>query len=426
MNPLRAAWCRTYQAAFRLVLPVLPYREPTILHGVEEVPAALAKEGVRSVLLVTDPGIARLGLTKGLEQALSRAGVDCAVFDKTVANPTVANVEEALGIYHNASCEAIIGFGGGSAMDCAKAVGARVAQPAKTVGSMRGLLRVHRKLPTLIAVPTTAGTGSEVTLAAVITDEKTRYKYPINDFFLIPSYAVHDWRLTQGLPATITGQTGMDALTHAVEAFIGRSTTPHTRQMALDATCLIHDNLLDAYRNGHDGRARANMLTAAYEAGIAFTQSYVGYVHAIAHSLGGRYGVPHGLANAVILPHVLRAYGESAVPRLAILARHARICPSETPDAEAARRFVIWVDEMNERLGIPRHLDGIRTADVPEMAAHADAEANPLYPVPVLWDRTQLEDMYRIVAGGRFADESTPGPTDGASTGQTTTQGGQQ
>ena len=311
-------------------------------------------------------------------------------------------------------------------MDCAKAVGARVAQPAKTVGSMRGLLRVHRGLPTLVAVPTTAGTGSEVTLAAVITDEKTRYKYPINDFFLIPSYAVHDWRLTQGLPAAITGQTGMDALTHAVEAFIGRSTTAHTRQMALDATRLIHDNLLDAYRNGSDGQARADMLTAAYEAGIAFTQSYVGYVHAIAHSLGGRYGIPHGLANAVILPHVLRAYGESAVPRLAVLARHAGICPSETPDAEAARRFVIWVDEMNGQLGIPRHLDGIRAADVPEMAAHADAEANPLYPVPRLWDRAQLEDMYRIVAGGRFADEPSPTQADGASAGRVTTQRSQQ
>lgn len=426
MNPLRTAWCRTYQAAFRLVLPVLPYREPTILHGVEEVPAALAKEGARSVLLVTDPGIARLGLTKGLEQALSRAGIDCAVFDGTVANPTVANVEEALGIYHDARCEAIIGFGGGSAMDCAKAVGARVAQPAKTVGSMRGLLRVHRGLPTLVAVPTTAGTGSEVTLAAVITDEKTRYKYPINDFFLIPSYAVHDWRLTQGLPAAITGQTGMDALTHAVEAFIGRSTTAHTRQMALDATRLIHDNLLDAYRNGSDGQARTNMLTAAYEAGIAFTQSYVGYVHAIAHSLGGRYGIPHGLANAVILPHVLRAYGESAAPRLAVLARHMGICPSETPDAKAARRFVIWVNEMNGQLGIPRHLDGIRAADVPEMAAHADAEANPLYPVPRLWDRAQLEDMYRIVAGGRFADEPSPTRADGASAGRVTTQRSQQ
>ena len=281
---------------------------------------------------------------------------------------------------------------------------------------MRGLLRVHRRLPLLIAVPTTAGTGSEVTLAAVITDEKTHYKYPINDFALIPSIAVHDWRLTAGLPVSITGQTGMDALTHAVEAFIGRSTTRHTREMALDAVRLIHDNLLAAYENGRDEAARRNMLTASYEAGIAFTQSYVGYVHAIAHSLGGRYGIPHGLANAIILPHALRAYGDAAAPKLAILARHVDIAAADEPDGTAAAAFIEWVDAMNARLGIPRHLDGIRAADLEVMAAHADAEANPLYPVPVLWDRTALEHMYRVVAGGRFADEpdacqTTPSPT---------------
>lgn len=405
MNPLRKAWCRTYQAAFRIALPVLPYREPTILDSVEAVPAELSSRGVKSVLLVTDPGIARIGLTHGLEDALARAGIAYTVYSETVANPTVANVEAALALYRANGCQAIIGFGGGSSMDCAKAVGARAAQPRKSVGSMRGLLRVHRRLPLLIAVPTTAGTGSEVTLAAVITDEKTHYKYPINDFALIPSVTVHDWRLTVGLPASITGQTGMDALTHAVEAFIGRSTTRHTREMALDAVRLIHDNLLAAYENGRDEAARRNMLTASYEAGIAFTQSYVGYVHAIAHSLGGRYGIPHGLANAVILPHALRAYGDAAAPKLAILARHVDIAAADEPDGTAAAAFIEWVDAMNARLGIPRHLDGIRAADLEVMAAHADAEANPLYPVPVLWDRTALEHMYRVVAGGRFADE---------------------
>ena len=405
MNPLRKAWCRTFQTAFRIALPVLPYREPQILNSVEAIPAALAEKGIDSVLLVTDPGIARVGLTHGLEDALERAGISCAIFSGTVANPTIENVEHALSLYRANSCQAIIGFGGGSSMDCAKAVGARVARPGKTIGDMRGLLRVHHRLPLLIAVPTTAGTGSEVTLAAVITDEKTRYKYPINDFFLIPSIAVHDWHLTAGLPASLTGQTGMDALTHAVEAFIGRSTTAHTREMALDAVRLIHDNLLEAFEDGNSEAARRNMLTASYEAGIAFTQSYVGYVHAIAHSLGGMYGIPHGLANAVILPHVLRAYGDAAAPKLAILARHAGIASTSTSDHDASRAFIRWIEDMNGKLGIPKHLDGIRAEDLEAMAAHADAEANPLYPVPVLWDRADLEHMYRIVAGGRFADE---------------------
>lgn len=399
MRLARRAWCRAYQTAFRIALPVLPYFEPQVADTVEKVPELLAKHGVTTALLVTDPGVARLGLTHGLEDALAAAGIACEVYDGTVANPTIANVEQAAAIYRERDCGAIIGFGGGSAMDCAKGVGARIAQPAKPIQKMRGLLRVHRALPPLVAVPTTAGTGSEVTLAAVITDEKSHYKYPINDFALIPRYAVHDWRLTRGLPPAITGQTGMDALTHAVEAYIGRSTTRHTRRMATEAVRLVHDNLLDAYRNGGDERARTAMMEAAYKAGVAFTQSYVGYVHAIAHSLGGQYGTPHGLANAVILPHVLRAYGDAAAPRLAELARAAGVCAQTEPDALAAEAFIAWVECMNEALGIPCHLRCIREEDIPLMAAHADAEANPLYPVPALWDKDQLERMYHVVAG---------------------------
>ena len=231
MHLARRAWCRTYQTVFRIALPVLPYTEPRILEHAEEVPAVLQKRSIHHVLIVTDPGIARLGLTAPLETALASKGISAAVYAETCANPTVSNVEEAASLYRESACQAIIGFGGGSAMDCAKGVGARIAQPKKPINKMRGLLRIHRRLPLLIAVPTTAGTGSEVTLAAVITDDETHYKYPINDFVLIPRFAVHDPEFTRGLPASITGQTGMDALTHAVEAFIGRSTTPYTRKM---------------------------------------------------------------------------------------------------------------------------------------------------------------------------------------------------
>ena len=286
MHLARRAWCRTYQTVFRIALPILPYTEPRILEHAEDVPAVLQKRSIQKVLIVTDPGIARLGLTASLERALTAQGVGVAVYAETRANPTVSNVEEAASLYRESACQAIIGFGGGSAMDCAKGVGARIAQPNKPINKMRGLLRIHRRLPLLIAVPTTAGTGSEVTLAAVITDDETHYKYPINDFVLIPRFAVHDPEFTRGLPASITGQTGMDALTHAVEAFIGRSTTPYTRKMARQAVQLIHDNLLEAYEHGDDMRARRNMLSAAYKAGVAFTRSYVGYVHAIAHSSG--------------------------------------------------------------------------------------------------------------------------------------------
>ena len=263
MHLARRAWCRTYQTVFRIALPILPYTEPRILEHAEDVPAVLQKRSIQRVLIVTDPGIARLGLTAPLETALASKGIGVTVYAETRANPTVSNVEEAASLYRESACQAIIGFGGGSAMDCAKGVGARIAQPNKPINKMRGLLRVHRLLPLLIAVPTTAGTGSEVTLAAVITDDETHYKYPINDFVLIPRFAVHDPEFTRGLPASITGQTGMDALTHAVEAFIGRSTTPYTRKMARQAVQLIHDNLLEAYEYGDDMRARRNMLSAA-------------------------------------------------------------------------------------------------------------------------------------------------------------------
>ncbi len=405
MHMVRRVWCRAYQTVFRIALPVLPYTEPHILKHAEDVAPVLQECGVQSVLIVTDPGIARLGLTSSLEAALAQAGIDCTVYANTQANPTVSNVEEAAVLYRENGCRAIVGFGGGSAMDCAKGVGARIAQPRKPINKMRGLLRVHRRLPLLIAVPTTAGTGSEVTLAAVITDDKTHYKYPINDFVLIPRYAVHDPRLTCGLPASITGQTGMDALTHAVEAYIGRSTNTYTREAAKRAVRLIHDNLLEAYENGQNIEARANMLEAAYQAGIAFTRSYVGYVHGIAHSLGGRYGISHGLANAVILPHMLRAYGPVAERKLAELARDAGIAPATANDQTGAQAFIEWVDDMNARLGIPRYLDGINAVDVPAMAAHAAAESNPLYPVAKLMDAEELARMYRVVAGGHFADE---------------------
>ena len=407
MNPLRKAYCRVFQTAFRIALPVLPYFEPETMQSTDEVPALLQGKGVSSVLLVTDQGLKGLGLTSRLEEALAEAGIACAVYADVVPNPTVANVEAALALYKQQDCAAIIGFGGGSPMDCAKGVAARVARPGKQLGQLRGLLHVHARTPLLIAVPTTAGTGSEVTLAAVITDGEKHHKYVINDFALIPNYAVHDYRLTVGLPPQVTSTTGMDALTHAVEAYIGRSTNAFTRDCAEQAVRLINENLRAAYEDGANSEARANMLRAAYLAGNAFTRSYVGYVHGIAHSLGGQYGTPHGLANAVALPHVLRAYGQACYPKLARLARAGGVVPATmSNDAAAAQRFICWIDEMNGAMGIPRHLDCIKPEDVPTMAAHADSESNPLYPVPVLWDAEELGRLYGVIGGWDAGEEA--------------------
>ena len=397
VNVLKKTYCRVFQTAFRVALPVLPYREPKPLGSVAEVGGVLKGHGSSKALIVTDPTVEGLGLIEGIKRSLVDAGLSYSVFAGVVANPTIACVEAARAQYVEEDCDALIAVGGGSSMDCAKVCGARVVRPDEPISKMRGILKVHHRLPPFIAVPTTAGTGSETTLAAVITDGETHYKYPINDFCLIPHYAVLDWRMTEKLPASVTATTGMDALVHAVEAYIGRSTTRQTRSCAELAVRLIEKYLLRAYENGEDAAARKGMLRAAYSAGLAFTKSYVGYVHGVAHSLGGQYGTPHGLANAVLLTYFLDEYGESCEHRLAKLARNSGVVERGLSDAETSRAFIAWVRKMNRALGIPEKIEGIREEDIPVMAAHADRESNPLYPVPKLMDAKELERMYRKV-----------------------------
>lgn len=397
MNPIEKAFCRTYQSVFKLALPVMPYREPVILESVNWIIGALRKKHIHSVLLVTDAHIRKLGLTEPLEKRLKREKIMVSVYDEVKPNPTVGQIEEARKLYIRGNCKAIIAFGGGSSMDCAKIVGARIKRPRLQVKDMEGILKILLPTPLLIAVPTTAGTGSEATLAAVITDEKEHYKYPINDFCLIPDYAVLDPKVTKNLPADITATTGMDALTHAVEAFIGNTTNKLTRRMSVEAVCLIHKYLYRAYTNGKDMKARAAMLRAAYCAGVAFTRSYVGYVHGIAHSLGGRYGVAHGLANAVILPYFLEEYGSKIDVKLAVLARKSGIAGDYVSDRTAARAFIDWVWEMNAKMNIPTYIEQIKTEDIPAMAKRAAHESNPLYPVPRLMNAKELEKMYRRI-----------------------------
>lgn len=399
MNPIKAIYCRSVQAVLRAALPVLPYREPQVFHSCGELSTVFQKENIRRVLIVTDSGIVRSGIAAQLEAVLDEDDISYAVYDQTRPNPTVVNVEQALSLYRRYRCQALIAIGGGSSMDCAKAVGARLARPGTPLGKLKGTLRILRPLPTLIAIPTTAGTGSETTLAAVITDTQAQHKYVMNDFVLIPKYAVLDARLTLSLPPHLTATTGMDALTHAVEAYIGRSTTRQTRQEALEATRLVFANVERAYRNGKDYEARSNMLTAAYRAGIAFSRSYVGYVHAVAHSLGGQYNIPHGLANAVLLPYVLESYGSCIHRKLHDLAVAAGIASPQEEDAGAAAKFIRAIRQLNVRMGIPETLEGIRPEDIPVMAAHAEKEANPLYPVPRLMTRDELTFFYEQVAG---------------------------
>ena len=396
MKLCKKLFYRTFQKVMYFSIPLLPYREPILLNGNDDIIDVLKKSNTSNVMLVTGKRIRGHGLTAKLEEKLCKNHIKCTIFDETLQNPTSSNVEDARTMYLNNHCEAIIAFGGGSVMDCAKALGARIAKPRKSLKKMQGLIKVCKKLPLLIAIPTTAGSGSETTVAAVITDSKTHHKYVISDFCLIPKYAVISPEVTVNLPQQITSTTGMDALTHAVEAYIGCSRTNKTKKAAEEAVKLIFDNLETAYFDGNNLEARKNMLHASYLAGLAFTKSYVGYVHAVAHTLGGKYGVAHGLANAILLPKVLRAYDKHAIQRLAELAKAVNLVSQNVKDEEAANIFIIHIEEMNKKMNIPSRFDCIDINDIPMMAKLAAKEANPLYPVPVLWDREELEQIYKM------------------------------
>ena len=395
------SYCRAYQGVFRVATKFLDWSEPELIKGagsVKKLAEVVKKNGHDSVLVVTDKGLMNLHLLDGMFEELEKTGVRYTVYDGVQPNPTIPNIEEAKKLYEQNGCKAIIAFGGGSSMDCAKAAGARVVRPNKSVRQMRGTFGVMKKLPTLYAVPTTAGTGSESTITAIVSDPETHEKYGIHDPNLRPAYAVLDAELTVGLPPHITSTTGMDALTHAVEAYIGQSNTAKTAEEARIATRMIFDNLETAYRDGKNIEARENMLEASYHAGIAFRQAYVGYIHAIAHNFGGMYGTPHGLANAVIMPYVLDWYGDSAHKRLAELADVGGIVTTEKTDAEKAALIIRKIREMNRDMNIPEHLE-VKEKDVETIAERAMYEGNPLYPVPRIMNKAQCIMLIRKIGG---------------------------
>ncbi len=399
MNIFYKGYCRIYQFVFKLALPFLPYKKPYILDKEEEIIPVLNNLNIKSVLVVTDKGIEKAGLLKQLTDVLEKGSINFVIYSDTVPNPTIKNVEEAYKVYLDNNLEGIITIGGGSSIDLAKVVGARVVRPNKPVEKMKGLLKINKKLPLLIAIPTTAGTGSEVTVTAVISNQETHHKYPINDFCLIPRYAVLDYTNTIGLPSFITATTGMDALTHAIEAYIGRTRTKETKTMSLEATKLIVENIKECYVNPTNQEARKKMLYASHYAGISFTKAYVGYVHAIAHTLGGKYNVPHGLANAVILPIMLEVYGKKIYKKMKKLAVYANLADENDSREVASKKLIDWIYQTNKEMHIPQNIEEIEENDLEELTNFALKEANPFYPVPKLLGKKELKEIYLKVKG---------------------------
>ena len=397
MNAFYKLYCRAFQAVMRIAYPFLPYRDPKILNDVSEIADELKSHGKLKVLIVTGKTVHSLGKTDKLKACLAKNGIEYAVFDSTVANPTTETVRAAYALYKDEGCDALIGFGGGSPIDCAKAVGAMAARPGLPLAKMQGVLKIRRRIPYLVAAPTTSGTGSEVTPTSVISDSESDRKFTVNDFVLIPSAALIDPENTLTVPPHLSATTGMDALTHAIEAYIGWTRIKSADADAVRAVKLIFENLETVYKNGENREARKNMMLASYLAGKAFSRKYVGYVHAVAHSVGGRYNVPHGLANAVLLPYVLKSYGKSAHKKLSYLATEVGVAEKGDRRDVAAEKFIDAIKEMNSRMNIPTFFEEILAEDIKEMARHAAKEANPLYPVPRLMNASELEKIYYSV-----------------------------
>ncbi len=403
MNVLRRAYCRVYQKIIFVVQNLISFPIPETLEGSGAlllVASKLKQEGKTHPLIIATPSMERNGYLAKLKESLEESGMLCEIFTKIEPNPPFPLIEEAYTLFDAKECDCLIALGGGSTLDTAKAVGAKATNPKKSLAKFKGVLKVRKKIPYLVAIPTTAGSGSEATVAAVVVNPENHDKFSISDPRLIPSLAVLDADLLATLPSKLIAYTGMDALTHALESYLGKAGTSLSERTALEAMELIRDNLLSFYNDPSLSSSRQGMQKAAFLAGVSFTRGYVGYVHALAHALGGLYGVAHGYANAVLLPHVLTAYGKSAEKKLAKAASFLKLAPDQSSQKEQAYALIAWVKELNKKMDIPEKFTNlILDENLDELALHADKEANPLYPVPKEMDKNELKKILLEVKG---------------------------
>lgn len=382
-----------------LVTRLLPFPQPTLMVGPgssARLGESIAGMGHTKILIVTDAVIVKLGLLRALTGALDAGGVNYVIFDKITPDAPIPLIEEGLEFFKEQGCDALVAFGGGSSMDAAKVIAVAANNP-KPLRELAGYFKGRHSPVPIYAVPTTAGTGSEVTVAAVVSDPERQRKLVIMDLRVVPRMAALDPELMTGLPPAITAATGIDALTHAVESFIGHWTTPYTEGMSLSAVGMIFENLPVAYEDGKNIQAREKMALASTYAGLAFTRANVGYVHAIAHQFGAVYHTPHGLANAIMLPHVLEYSASAVIPQLAQLALRARLGEEGEDEDTLALKFLDGVRALNHRLGIPTTLEALREQDIPALAAAACKEALIGYPVPRYMDQATCEAIIRKV-----------------------------
>ncbi|MEJ8554222.1 iron-containing alcohol dehydrogenase [Tepidibacter sp. Z1-5] len=352
---------------------------------------------LKKVLIVTDSVLLGLGLLDGLKKSLEESNVEYVIYDGVKPDPTFTIVEDGISMIKKQGCDGVIAFGGGSAIDAAKVMSVAYTNQCSPA-QLKGMLKVKKKGLPFFAVPTTAGTGSEATLVAVISDPVTHQKVTVIDPKVIPQVAVLDPELTTGLPAHITSTTAMDALTHAIEAFISEYATEETMQYSRVSIKMIYSNLVHSYNNPTDLDARSALLEASYYAGLAFSKAFIGYVHAFSHNIGGAFGIPHGLANAVILPHVIEFSKPNCIDKLAELAILVGLGSKKEKPEVLADKFVQSIFDLNRNLNIPERLDKFKMKDIKKIREAGFKECHGTYPVPRYLTAKQADELLSKVA----------------------------
>ena len=392
---------RVRQAIFSPIQKTQLYMQPRMIkgeHALLDLVDVLKEKHLTHYMIVTTPGFIKRGTLQSFFEALTQNDIQYSIFHDVKPDPEISDVEKLKEMFIKDGCQALIAIGGGSAIDCSKAALACVQMKNLDVKIVLHTGRVSKQLPLLIAVPTTAGTGSEVTAGAVITDPIKKRKYALSHLFLIPKYAVLDSSLLTSLPAKMTAYSGMDALTHAIEAYINCFNNRKTNEYALCAIKSIFQYLVPSFKDGLNMQYRLELLEASYNAGVAISNNYVGYVHAIAHGIGGMYHLQHGMINAIILPIVLEEYGGAVVGKLAKITDVVGI--TGATDQDKSKQFIQKLKDLNQIFSISTSIPEIQEEDIHYLATGAEKEGNPTYPTPVTWNVAQFEKVIRKIKQG--------------------------
>ncbi len=330
------------------------------------------KMGGRKALVVSDRQLLGQGITPKITAYLNEVGIETVIYDGTLPNPTIKNVNDGLALYKSEKCDSIVAVGGGSPIDCAKGVGLLVNNEG-CIRDYEGLDKSEKPMPPFIAVNTTAGTASEMSRFISITDTERQLKMTIVDRNVTPSVSINDPELMMSMPSALTAATGMGALTHAIEAFVSTQATPLTDSAALTSIELINSYLRPAVANGYNMESREKMIYAQFLAGMAFNNAGLGLVHAMSHQLGGFYNLPHGLCNAILLPYVLKFNTIACAGKLVKIANALGEKTEGLWEMEAAGLASYSIKRMGRDVGIPSGLRelGVKEDDLPILANHA-------------------------------------------------------